>query len=127
MIARSVPIYRGNPLIHEEFNQKSFLNRADFPTDEALVEKIAELDQDDAKYLEYVRQPYFANDEPNPYCSHERLLAFFERIFSGKFDPVARRRKGLLGRRILLKKHRTQPGPRPTVAPGEDPPPEPGI
>lgn len=127
MVARSVPIYWGNPLIAEEFNPKSFLNRADFPTDEALIEKIIELDRDDAKYLEYVRQPYFHNDQPNQYCSRERMLDFFDRIFSTKIEPVARRRKGWFGRWRLVKRHHWQPGPRPQLDQNGEPLPDPSI
>ncbi len=127
MVARSVPIYWGNPLINEEFNPKSFLNRADFPSDEALIDKILELDGDDAKYLEYAKEPYFHRDEPNLYCSRERLLAFFERVFSEKIEPVARRRKSLLGRWLFVKRHRMQPGPRPAPAADGTSPGEPSI
>ena len=79
MVARCLPLYWGDPTIAEQFNPRSFLNRADFASDEALIEKIIELDQDDAKYLEYARQPYFHNDTPNLFFSRARLLDFFEK------------------------------------------------
>ena len=81
MQARAMPIYWGNPRIAAEFNPKSFLNYFDFPSEEALIEKIIELDQDDAKYLEYLRQPYFHNNRPNEFFSRERLLNQFENDF----------------------------------------------
>jgi hypothetical protein len=120
MIARCLPIYWGNPLINEEFNPRSFLNRADFPSDEALIEKILELDQDDSKYLEYLRQPYFHNDQPNLHFSHERVLDFFEKIFTQKITPVAQSgRKGfsfgrIFGRWKLVKRHHWHPVQPPT-------------
>ena len=92
MKARCVPIYWGNPRIAEEFNPKSFLNYFDFPGEEALIAKIIELDQDDAKYLEFLRQPYFHNNQPNEFFSHERLLNFFEKIFTTPIAPVSARR-----------------------------------
>jgi alpha(1,3/1,4) fucosyltransferase len=105
MVARCLPIYWGNPLITEEFNPKSFLNYADFPNEEALIEKIIDLDGDDAKYLECLRQPYFYNDEPNIYFSRERMLDFFEKIFAA---PAGPRKTGggiSFGRWIFVKKH----------------------
>jgi hypothetical protein len=93
MIARCLPVYWGNPQVGEEFNPRSFLNRHDFPDDEALVERIIELDRDDAKYLEYVRQPYFHNNQPNELFRRERLLDQFERIFFTPIRPVAQRRR----------------------------------
>ena len=50
MQARALPVYWGNPGVALEFNPKSFLNYFDFPSEEALIEKIIELDRDDAKY-----------------------------------------------------------------------------
>jgi alpha(1,3/1,4) fucosyltransferase len=120
MIARCMPIYWGNPEINEEFNPRSFLNRADFPSDEALIEKILELDKDDAKYLEYVRQPYFHNDQPNIYFSRQRVLDFFEKIFTQRITPAAQRgRKGfsfgrIFGRWKLVKRQHWHPANPPT-------------
>ena len=118
MVARCLPIYWGNPLIAEEFNPRSFLNRADFPSEEALIKRIIELDRDDAKYLEYVRQPYFHQDQPNLYFSRQRLLEFFERIFTDRIVPVAqrgRRKSFFFGRWILVKRHHWHPLPTPTA------------
>jgi hypothetical protein len=115
MVARSVPIYWGDPTIAQQFNPKSFLNRGDFPSDEALIEKIIELDKDDAKYLEYVRQPYFHNDQPNIYFSEARVRDFLEKVVTQKITPVAQsERKGfsfgrMFGRWKLAKRHHWHP------------------
>jgi hypothetical protein len=120
MVARCLPIYWGNPCIAEEFNPKSFLNYFDFYSEEALIEKIIELDNDDAKYLEYLRQPYFYGDKPNQYFNRQRILDFFEKIFSQKITPVAQaRRKAfsfgrLFGRWKLVKRHHWHPIQPPT-------------
>jgi hypothetical protein len=107
MQARAMPIYWGNPGIAEEFNPRSFLNYFDFPGEEALIEKIIELDQDDAKYLEYLRQPYFHNNQPNEFFSRERLLNFFEKIFTTPITPVSARRSIFqMGRWIPALKNR---------------------
>jgi alpha(1,3/1,4) fucosyltransferase len=106
MWARCLPIYWGNPRIAEEFNPKSFLNYFDFPSEEALIEKIIELDKDDAKYLEYLRQPCFHNDQPNEFFGSERLLNQFEKIFTTSITPVSRRRYwNQIGRWITVKKN----------------------
>ena len=111
MVARSLPIYWGDPSISDHFNPRSFLNRADFPNDETLIEKIIELDNDDEKYLEYMRQPYFYNDQPNQYFSHQRILDFFEKVFSEKITPVAQKKRRLyfigrcFGRWKLVKRY----------------------
>jgi hypothetical protein len=107
MQARAMPIYWGNPGVDREFNSKSFLNYFDFPDEEALIEKIIALDQDDAKYLEYLRQPYFHHNQPNEFFSHERLLNQFEKIFTTPITPVSTRRYRLqIGRWIPVLKNR---------------------
>ena len=107
MQARALAIYWGNPLVGREFNPRSFLNYADFPNEEAVVERIMELDRDDAKYLEYVREPYFHGDRPNEFFDRERLLNFFEKVFAQPIEPVSRRRKWFsMGRWILVKRSR---------------------
>ena len=120
MIARCLSIYRGNSLIAEEFNPRSFLNFDDFPNEEALIEKIIELDRDDQKYLEYLRQPYFHGDQPNLYFSRERLLIFFEKIFTTPITPVAQASRTafsfgrLFGRWKLAKRQHWHPVKPPT-------------
>jgi len=115
MAARCLPIYWGDPLIATQFNPRSILNRADFPSDEALVEKIIGLDRDDAKYLEYMRQPYLPNDKPTPYFNWDRIYDFFEKIVTTPIIPVAQRRRGKIqpGRWILVKRNHWHPFPKP--------------
>ncbi len=111
MQARTLPIYWGDPLVGRDFNPQSFLNRADFADEEALVEKIIELDHDDAKYLEYLRQPYFHGDKPNEFFSKQRLLDFFEKIFTTPIQRVGLRRKWFLPRRLILVERNDPPPP----------------
>jgi hypothetical protein len=111
MMARCIPLYWGNPEIAREFNPKSFINLLDFPSEEAMIDRITELDQDDAKYLEFLRQPYFHNNQPNEYYSRERLLNHFEKIFTTPIQPVSQRRRWIqIGRWIPVKKNRPASG-----------------
>jgi alpha(1,3/1,4) fucosyltransferase len=109
MIARTLPIYWGNPEVHRDFNPKSFIYANEFPSEEALIEKIKEVDQDDAKYLEYISQPYFINNQPNEWFDHNRLLDQFERIFAHSGPSITEQRRKnrffSFGRWILVKRH----------------------
>lgn len=108
-LARCIPIYWGNPRIHEEFNPKAFLNYFDFPSEDALINRILEIDANPALHLEYLRQPIFPNNQPNENFSAERLLNFFEKIFTTPIRPVGARRKFFQFRRwIAVKKHHTR-------------------
>lgn len=107
MSARCIPIYFGDPLIHEEFNPKSFLNYHDFPDEDALIERIREIDTSEEEYRKILDEPFFHNNKPNVPFGMDRLKKQFERIFTEKIDPVARRRPFISpGRWILAKKNK---------------------
>ncbi len=63
MLANSIPIYHGAPNVGEYFNTKSFINCADYPNYEAVIERIIELDQDDEQYRQILRAPFFVNNQ----------------------------------------------------------------
>jgi hypothetical protein len=60
-LARTIPIYFGTNYCQQVFNKNAFLYLEDesVKSYNALFEKIKELDDDDAKYLEMVNQPVF--------------------------------------------------------------------
>lgn len=107
MRARCVPVYWGNPRIAEEFNPKSFLDLSNFDSDEALVERMLELEADPSAYEAMLREPYFHDDKPNEFFDHDRVLDFFERVFTSPIRPVSQRRKWFQpGRWIAVKKNK---------------------
>ncbi len=107
MVARTLPIYWGSPRVAEEFSPRSFLNYHDYSNEDELIEKIIELDRDEKKYLKCFHQPYFHDDRPNEFYNEDRLLNFFERIFSTPIQPVSQRRPWFrIGRWIPVKRNR---------------------
>jgi len=115
MRARCIPIYYGCPRVAEEFNPKSFLNYLDFPNEEALIDRILEIDGNDELYLQYLREPFFIGDKPPAACDPNRILDFFEGIFSNTAPPLAARKR-LLGRWMLIKRNFPHlPLPQPSV------------
>jgi hypothetical protein len=111
MAARCLPIYWGNPRVGEEFNSSSFLNYHDFASEDALINEIIALDQDDARYLERLQQPSFIQNRPNEPYGEDRLLDFFERVFTQRIRPVSERRRFFFGRWILVKRNRAAATP----------------
>lgn len=85
----SLPIYWGNPKVDLDFNPKSFLNYYDYGSDEALIERIIEIDRNDDLYLDYLRQPYFYNNEPNEFVKKENILNQLDYILSNDIEPTA--------------------------------------
>lgn len=79
MLVNSVPIYWGCPRVGEEFNERSFVN-ATCRKFQDVVDEIIELDRNDDKYLEMMRQPWFHGNVPNKYCSPNYLCDFFGKV-----------------------------------------------
>ncbi|MBP3684239.1 MAG: hypothetical protein J6J12_04665 [Oscillospiraceae bacterium] len=86
----TIPVYYGSHTASEIFNKDAFINVADYPSFEAAIEKIKELDQDDAKYLEMLRQPILV-DPDYPERLEEQLHAFVRNIFDQPLDKAYRR------------------------------------
>lgn len=82
MMARSIPIYWGNPLVHLDFNPRSFLNRHDFASDQAFIDRIIEVDSNDDLYESIFREPYWHDNRVPSAISNEVCLAFWDRIFA---------------------------------------------
>ena len=62
MFANSIPIYRGAPNVKKYFNTKSFINFDDYGSYDKMIKKIIELDNDDNKYKEFFKKPWFKNN-----------------------------------------------------------------
>jgi hypothetical protein len=88
----ALPIYWGDPLVSNEFNSESFINCHEFESMEQVVERVKELDRDDALYMRHAQAPFFRNDEPNTFVDKERVLAFLEKIIEGRqtYKPLAK-------------------------------------
>jgi len=81
MCVNSIPIYWGNPVIDREFNIKSFVNYYDFNNMEDMIEYIIELDKNDDKYMEVLRQPWFVYNLIPENNKIENIKSFLYKIF----------------------------------------------
>jgi hypothetical protein len=93
MLVHSLPIYWGNPMVVKDFNPKSFINYHDYQDDEAVIEKIIELDRNDDLYLQYCAEPYYHNNVVNEYTKFENMLDHFEMIFDSRIIPLAQQKR----------------------------------
>lgn len=82
MTVNSIPLYWGNPLINKEFNTKSFVNFYDFNSEKDMIDYIIELDKDDNKYLETLKQPWFEEYNIPENNKIENIKSFLYKIFS---------------------------------------------
>ena len=79
MMAGSIPIYKGAPNVGEYFNTDSFINFDDYGSYEKMIEKIVELDNDDKKYEEFLKQPWMTKEnQENVRKKEKEFLEFLE-------------------------------------------------
>lgn len=58
MQAHTIPIYWGDPLVKQEFNEQAFINVNDFNSKQELIEYIEKIDNDDELWCEMVSKPW---------------------------------------------------------------------
>ncbi len=90
----SIPIYWGNPLVHLEFNPRSFINVMNFKNFDEAIEYVKEVDNNPALYKKILQEPFFYGNKPNFYYEEQRLLDFFDMILyklEMGYKPVAQR------------------------------------
>jgi len=76
MRGHTVPIYWGDPLVNETFNDKSFINVTENNVDSA-IDKIIELDNDDDKYIKTLNEPYVSDSFIQKYSTRHNELKEF--------------------------------------------------
>ena len=82
MSVNSIPIYWGSDFVNQDFNPKSFINASNYENDEALIEKILDLEKDKEKYMELLRQPWFKNNEFPDYVRPNSVLKFLNQVLN---------------------------------------------
>ena len=92
MLANSIPIYWGDPLVGRDFDTRSFLSAHDSPSLDDLVDRVVEVDRNPALQLELLGRPWYPGNRVPACADAEMILDQFSRIFSTPVEPVARRR-----------------------------------
>ncbi len=82
MVADTIPIYWGNPLIGLEFNPQSFVNCHDFDNFDEVVERVAEMDRSEDLYAACLSEPRLRDNRDLDYLTDDAIFARFERIFT---------------------------------------------
>jgi len=88
-VSRSVPIYWGDPLANRDFNPASFLHYDDYGSDEALIERVIELDNNDDLYLEHLRASPLHNNKLPEHAQPGSLLKFLRHVIDSDAPLVS--------------------------------------
>lgn len=82
MQANTVGIYYGNTKIEKEFNKKSFIDVRDFSNFDSAIEFIIELDQNNNKYLEILKENCLVSNLIPENNKEENIRSFLYKIFT---------------------------------------------
>ena len=86
--ADSLPVYWGNPVVDRDFNPASFINYHDLGSNDAVIERIIELDQDDEAYLEVLRQPRYPDNRFPDFAQPDQIKERLQQIVESTEPPV---------------------------------------
>lgn len=93
----AIPIYWGDPGIASLFNPKAFVNCDDFETLQQAVDRVKEIDSDDALYRQMLAEPWFPGGV-EPECLRDQTFAdFLSNIFDQDPKIAFRRNRGRWG------------------------------
>lgn len=84
--ARVIPIYYGDPHIVSDFNPKAFINVHDYPSWDAVMERVKQMDEDDDLYLAMLNEPIIL-----PNADVSELSDFLYHIFDQPLSEAPRR------------------------------------
>lgn len=110
LVANTIPIYWGNPLIYKDFNPNAFINVHEFRNISDAIKKVIELDQNPSEYQRFLNEPRLPGNQEIDECKEDNIIRKFDEIFSSKEPHISvekkRRQKFKPRMRLILKKIR---------------------
>ena len=105
-LAGSIPIYWGAIDIEKYFNPAAFIHCRNYPSFQAVIQKIIEIDNDPQLYWEYRRQPLILPDSKLFDLTEEKekkkMVEVIEKLTDSTYVPVCH--SGKISKFFLFKK-----------------------
>jgi len=90
MLAGSIPIFWGDPLVGCDFDTRSFLSAHDSPSLDDLVDRVMAVEESPALQRELLAHPWYRGNAIPRGAAPPAILGQFGRIFETPIEPVAR-------------------------------------
>lgn len=84
-----IPIYWGNPAVDEDFNAKRFIDYNKFKTEEELIDRLLEIDQNEELAIDMLVQPTFNLDKKSHEEEHKQVLKIMSTLIDNPNKPIA--------------------------------------
>lgn len=98
--ARTIPIYWGDPEICKVFNPKAFINVMDYPSIDAVVQRVKELDENEEAYIDMLKESAMQNPVEYSIENQMNLMAdFMQHIVEQPLNKAQRYNREFWGQR----------------------------
>lgn len=105
--ADCIPIYWGNKLVNRDFNPERFLDYNSFQSEEELIDRLLEINQNEELAIDMLLQPTFPVDKLSHKEEKEEVLAILSDIVENPAKPIAQQWwKYVHGCKLLYRKNR---------------------
>lgn len=84
-----IPIYWGDPKVTKDFNKKRFVDYNDFDSEELLINRLLEIDQNDELAIEMLLEPPFSDTKIPHHKEHEQILEILSEFLESEKKPIA--------------------------------------
>lgn len=84
-----IPIYWGNKLVGNDFNSQRFIDYNQFESEEDLIKRILEIDQNDTLAIDMILQPTFSPVKTSHAEEHKQVIEILSRIVEKNKKPIA--------------------------------------
>jgi hypothetical protein len=95
--SNAIPIYWGDPEIANTFNSKAFINCHDYDSFEAIVDRVKQIDQDDALYRAMLTEPWFIDELEPKELQTKTIQNLLNNIFDQPHKEAYRRNRSRWG------------------------------
>lgn len=79
LVFDTVPIYWGSPTIEVDFNPRAFLNWHDYQDDDAFLQRIIEVDSNEAEYMNMYHEHMFTEYTKTKFFDMDRFLHWWKK------------------------------------------------
>ena len=97
--SNAIPIYWGDPGVAALFNPKAFINCHDYANFEGVVNRVKEIDTDDAQFRAMLSEPWFPEGIEPACLRDEHFATFLSNIFDQDLASAYRRNRGRWGKK----------------------------
>lgn len=85
-----IPIYWGNKSISKDFNSKRFIDYNTFDSEDSLINRLLEIDQNDEVAIDMLMEQTFSKDKITHEEEHQKVLLIISDILDSDKKPVAK-------------------------------------